>query len=227
MKLVSKGLAAIAATMLFASASAAVITTATANNTGFAVSTTDLISSLVGTVSAGNLNSEEGLNSNTSGSALTDGGFGKLTIDDGSPKSNPGMSIVHEGTTITYTLGNLAGGYNIGRIDTFTGWRDSGRANQNYTVSFAHASDPSNFITAFSVSASDAGFNDLMVSTTGTGGSALDFGVTAVRFNFSGVQNRFVGYREIDVVAVPEPTTLALLGLGMLGFAVSRRKSAK
>ena len=30
-----------------------------------------------------------------------------------------------------------------------------------------------------------------------------------------------------DISAVPEPTTVALLGLGLVGFAASRRKSAK
>lgn len=72
-------------------------------------------------------------------------------------------------------------------------------------------------------------------------GSVLYFGVIAgddselfqtVRFittsgsgDVFGVDSFTIGSKE-QVSAVPEPTTFALLGLGMLGFAASRRKAA-
>jgi hypothetical protein len=41
-----------------------------------------------------------------------------------------------------------------------------------------------------------------------------------------GQQNRFNEATTFTLTAVPEPTTFALLSLGLLGFAVSRRKAA-
>ncbi|MEB0164456.1 PEP-CTERM sorting domain-containing protein, partial [Glaciimonas sp. CA11.2] len=35
------------------------------------------------------------------------------------------------------------------------------------------------------------------------------------------------GFDNVRVSAVPEPTSLALLGLGILGFVASRRKATK
>lgn len=45
----------------------------------------------------------------------------------------------------------------------------------------------------------------------------------------SGDGTQYVNYafKAVDAAAVPEPTTIALFGLGLLGFAASRRKSAK
>jgi len=73
-------------------------------------------------------------------------------------------------------------------------------------------------------------------------GSALYFGAIAannnelfksVRFvstlgtgDVFGFDNLTIGAKE-QVTSVPEPTTLALLSLGVLGFAAARRKSAK
>ena len=97
---------------------------------------------------------------------------------------------------MTYTLDptNHPAGYAVTALDTYTGWNDSGRDNQNYWVSFRKAGA--------------SGFGDLIpVAYTGTSGMThfnvtnLDLtGVQAVRFLFTAQENNGVGYKELDVV---------------------------
>ncbi len=65
------------------------------------------------------------------------------------------------------------------------------------------------------------------------GGAGTTLALEASLTNFSGGPESFLIYNLANggpggpPSAVPEPTTMALLGLGLLGFVVSRRKSAK
>lgn len=216
--------AVVSVTLAAGAASATpVVTTVTTTSNGFTVSGNDLINGLGGVV-VGNLKSEENLGSNTSGSALTDGGFGGVGIDNG---NNGGLVDIHSGTTITYALPTSVAGFTVSTINTYSGWRDTGRYQQDYDVWFAFASNPTLYVDMFTVAAHPSSGIDALASTTGANGAALADHVVGVRFDFANVENGFVGYRELDVIgaaSVPEPASLMLFGLGALALVGVRRK---
>lgn len=122
--------------------------------------------------------------------SLVDGTFGPAGAD-GSLCISSGSVTYHLNTNLN------PGGYRITNITTYSGWKDSDRANQNYTVSFCRVGS-STFV------------NPIVVSYAYTGGSPANTRVTlglnepnvaAIRFDFStpAQQNGGAGYKELDV----------------------------
>ena len=157
----------------------------------YSVSDSDLLQTALGGTNVSlSYYSESGW-TNAFAPALTDGAFGSADKFLGTC----GLT----GGTMTYLLDvtNHPSGYTVTTLDTFTGWSDSGRDNQNYRVSFRK------------VGASD--FSDAMdVAYTGTVKlthvSVTNFtltGVEAVRFFFLTQENSGVGYKELDVIGAP------------------------
>ncbi len=211
---------AMAALVAVNSASAAVIETDSYSSTGFAVSNTDLINGVLPTSISGTAD-QEGLGTDTTGTALTNGQFGPAGLI--SPGTNPDVTIMNNGASVVY---NFPTNY-IAEIDTYTGWRDTGRAQQNYTVEVS-TDHGATFSPLFSANSGDSA-QDIKVALTSSTGGPLASGVNAIEFLFPNTQNGYVGYREIDVIKyTPEPSSLVLCGLGALGlmFVARRRRQA-
>lgn len=123
---------------------------------------------------------------------LTDGTFGAA--------NSTGTYTIANGT-VTYTLDTTyqPEGHAVSTVNTYTGWNDTGRVNQKYTVSFRKVGAD-----VFS----DAVTVDYVGTASQTFVSITDLnltGVDAVRFTFPQQQNGGVGYKEIDVIG-PVPT---------------------
>lgn len=135
--------------------------------------------------------------------------------------------------------------YDLATIRSYASW-DSGRSGQSYTIKYATAGDPLNFITLFSLTPfntatstfpdvididweteeeiirKDESLSSTMVQLTSSNG-ALMSNVISLQFVFNGYQNGGTAYREFQVTAVPEPSHAAMSVLACC-FGLARRR---
>jgi|GEM_PF-6931502 len=172
--------------------------TGTSSSSAYTVSSDDLLQTQLGsTTDALSINTaENNAYSHGTTATLTDGSFGDAS-------ANGGLCI--GGGSVTYYLNTTANryGYDISAIDTYSGWEDTGRTSQKYTVSF-RKSGSGTFGDAITVryTATDK------LTHVSIAGIRIE-GVDAVRFDFDTPvttpqqQNSGVGYKELDVIGVP------------------------
>ena len=200
------------------------VATAQQSSGVFAVAANDLLNGLVPTVSGAAITAREGTSGNAA--VLTNGLFGAAN-KDGAPGE---VVTIDDNTILTYQLNLLAapGGYSITGINTFSGWNDTGRDEQDFTVQVAYVGALSTFVGIGDVVFNLAGGNpsNIFSQLTNPLGGPMATNVGAIRFVFGSAENGYIGYREIDVLGIPtipEPAT-ATLGLLALGGLMLRRR---
>jgi autotransporter-associated beta strand protein len=122
------------------------------------------------------------------------------------------------GGSVVYTLNTAfhPSGYDISAINTYSGWQDTGRINQNYEVSFRMVGSDTfgNTISAYyagTATQTRVAITDINLT-----------GVEAIRFTFLTQQNNGVGYRELDVFGSASSNAYAVAGTsGDVAFDVA------
>lgn len=111
-----------------------------------------VIAGLPPSSSAGNFSEEaagRNVDSLTAAGSLTIGGIsGNTTSTNYVTCGNDGGA----GAFVVYTLPAATNGWNLTNITVYGGWKDNGRDQQAYTVYYARAVAPSNFVSLASVS---------------------------------------------------------------------------
>lgn len=116
------------------------------------------------------------------------------------------------GSLLIYTLPSSAHGYHLTNITVYGGWKDNGRDQQAYTVSYATIANPNVFTTLTSVN-----YNPAVPSGTASAtrvmiadsiGAVIASNVVAVKFDFTNPtsENGYCGYGAITIqgtVAAP------------------------
>lgn len=144
-------------------------------------------------------------NENAGGVAvLTDGQFGMV---GGGTNVSLATCGANGGTALVYTLTNAASGYYLTNIVVCGGWSDDGRDEQAYTIYYATAVDPTNFIELIAVDYLPPAANGdpiatrVMIEPSGT--RVLATNVSAVKFGFTspngGGESGYEGYAEIGL----------------------------
>ena len=185
----------------------------------------------------------EGLSAISSGDFQKEGSAGLSALTDGSVQTYYHTTHLNDAvdyltTHSAYATGDDGGAgagqeavYDLGatidlaEIVIYGGWNDGGRDQQNVDVlvSADNISFTSLGATLGGNGNSNSGPISHRNSITDDGGT-LASGVRYIKLDFGNVENNYTGYTEVDVFAVPEPTTTALLGLGGLALILRRRK---
>lgn len=158
--------------------------------------------------------------------ALTDGNVDTFYGDQTDASDHSAYLVGDGGDSLTYDLG---GSYDLESIVIFGGWNDGGRDHQLYEVLLS-TDGGANFNSLGSVDSNNGifGTDTTPVSTRAEfvdDAGILAAGVTHVRVDFGESENGYSGYTEIDVNAIPEPSTVVVLSLA-IGVAALRNRFA-
>ena len=202
---------------LTATSQAATVVTTANQLTPYTVSATDLINGLAPTMHSGNFTSEGG----TLGvSALTNGTF----VDTNAGSFATGDGPAGSGDFVTYFFITT----DISSVIVYGGWRDNGRDAQNFSLEFTSDGGISfgrPILSGLFNPAIGGGITSATRMSVSDNAGNLANGVNGMRVKFLTIENGFSGYSEIDVNAVPEPSSSFLLGLGSLApMGIRRRK---
>lgn len=170
--------------------------------------TDSLIANEVPGTAEGNFSEEvsgRNVNSLTAGVSLS---ISQITGNDGTTCSTNYVTCGNgygAGSLLIYSLPASANGYNVTNITVYGGWQDNGRDQQAYTVYYATAQTPSDFIQLTNVNylpsvPSGTASATQVVIANATGG-AIATNVVAVEFNFTspGSENGYCGYAAITI----------------------------
>ncbi len=199
---------------LAATSHAATVVTTANQVTPYTVSSTDLINGMTPSVIGGGPFTNERA---AGESALTNGTYLTSTVDSFATGGQ------FAGTFLTYVFTTT----NISSVDVYGGWANNGRDELNFTLEFS-----SDGGTSFGSPIASGSFNPIVANniTSATKVSISDSvgdlatGVNAMRINFLPAENFWTGYAEVDVLAIPEPSSLFLLGLGGVAAMGFRRR---
>ncbi len=173
-------------------------------------------------------------NSNTSGGSEGSAGVSVLTDGSNSGTHLTGGYTIGNNAVLTYTLpAGVPGGYDIARINIYSGWADSGRDRITLTsISYSTVGAPTTFTAITNSAVSYDGGTGIALAALTSSGGVLASGVYAIKFTFGAQENNYVGYRELEVVgtptvgSLPNATALSIAAGGTMDLRGGRQTVA-